>query len=66
MRKILLGSVMAFALVSFIGCNESSNPAPKDTKSAKCASGKCGGDKKAPTSKCGGDKNKTTKCGGSK
>jgi hypothetical protein len=69
MKKVLFSSIVALSLIALTGCNENSNPAPKDTKSAKCSSGKCGGDKKATDAKkCGGDKKATDekKCGGSK
>ena len=57
MKKLLIGSLLAFSLISMVGCSSGTSDAPK---SAKCGEGKCGGDKKE-AKKCG-----EGKCGGSK
>jgi len=49
MRNLLIGSLIAFAMVAFTGCTDSPD------MSAKCQSGKCQGDK-AKAKKCGGEK----------
>ena len=74
MKKILLNSIFALALLSLAGCYESANTATtgaKTTKSMKCGSGKCGAGMKkgaACDSKAGkcGDAKKAKKCGASK
>ena len=63
MKKLLIGSLLAFSLIAMVGCSSGTSDAPKSTtseKSAKCGEGKCGGDKKE-AKKCGDGK-----CGGSK
>ena len=54
MKNLLIGSLIAFAMVAFTGCTDSAE------MPAKCQSGKCQGDK-AKTKKCGGAK-ATAKC----
>jgi uncharacterized low-complexity protein len=66
MKKLLIGTLLAFSLISMVGCSSGANDAPK---SAKCGEGKCGGDAKKMKSdegKCGGDKKEAKKCGGDK
>ena len=72
MKKLLLNSIFALALLSLAGCYESAgsaNSAVKTTKSAcsaKCGTGKCGNGKKAMkcgSGKCGDAKKATKKCG---
>ena len=72
MKKILLNSIFALALLSLAGCYESTksaNTAVKTTKSncnAKCGMDKCGDSKKAMkcgSGKCGDAKKATKKCG---
>ncbi len=71
MKKLLMASLMALALIAVTGCNDAT-ASNSDEKTMKCGEGKCGGDKKAEkTTKCGGDKKcsgekkdeKTAKCG---
>ena len=71
MKKILLNSIFALALLSLAGCYQSAgstDAAVKTTKSnynAKCGAGKCGECKiamKCGTGKCG-DSKKAMKCG---
>ena len=64
MKKLLLNSIFALALLSLAGCYEASScdsSATKITKSMKCGAAKCGDAKKA-TKKCGA----TMKCGAGK
>ena len=60
MKKLLLGLIVATSLISLLGCNEDTKPAPKEVKSTKC-----GGDKKVTKNQKSGmaDNNKTMKCG---
>ena len=42
MKKLLISSLLAFSLISMVGCSSGTSDAPK---SAKCGDGKCGGSK---------------------
>jgi uncharacterized low-complexity protein len=65
-NKLLVGSLLAFALMAFSGCSDSAS-AGANEKTMKCGEGKCGGDKKDEAMKCGegkcGKDKKTMKCG---
>ena len=70
MKKILLNSIFALALLSLAGCYESASTATngaKTSKSMKCGAGKCGAGMKkgaacaSKAGKCG-----TGKCGDAK
>ena len=66
MKKLLIGSLLAFSLIAMVGCSSGTSDAPK---SAKCGEGKCGGKQKASKcgeGKCGGDKKEAKKCGSGK
>ncbi len=73
MKKLLLNSIFALALVSLAGCYGTSanvDNGVKTTKGMKCGTGKCGKSMKSgagcasKASKCG-DAKKATKCGAS-
>ena len=61
MKTVLFSSLLAFSLLTMVGCSGSDSTAPKAEKSMKCGDGKCGGDKKVEAKKCGDGK-----CGGDK
>ena len=62
MKKLILGSLLGFALLAFTGCTDSN-----DATVSKCQSGKCDSakktDKKCQSGKCGDAKTTAKKCG---
>jgi len=65
MKKILFAAMLSVAVLGFTGCAD--KELTSEAKSAKCGSGKCGGDKKAASKcgsgKCGASKESSSKCG---
>lgn len=65
MKKVLLGAILGFALLSLSGCGSSEPAAGTKCSGDKATSTKCSADKTAQ-SKCGGDKKAAAKCNAGK